>query len=133
MKHREIKRNTVKSTRQLAKYSYLIIMKATIILLSSFIMGCLCIPKNDLTCSICVDVVTDIDNFITSDTTEQEIVDFVKEVKSSSTYSPLCQYFFRYVSPWGPSFLQTFTLISSVLTWWRSSFLVLLKDWWRTI
>merc|ERR1712080_40183 len=39
-------------------------------------------PKVDnvLTCSICTDVMTDIDNFITSDTTEQQIVDFAKEV-----------------------------------------------------
>merc|ERR1711862_815378 len=37
-------------------------------------------PKNDLTCSICVDVVTDLDNFITSDTTEQQIVDFVEQI-----------------------------------------------------
>jgi len=37
------------------------------------------------------------------------------------------------VSPWGPSFHQFSSLISSVLTWWRSSFLALLKDWWRTI
>merc|ERR1712179_289386 len=71
---------TITSNRQLAKYSYLITMNTTVILLSSLIMSCLCTPKNDLTCSICVDVVTDIDNFITSDTTEQEIVDFVKEI-----------------------------------------------------
>merc|ERR1712113_520089 len=36
--------------------------------------------KNELTCSICMDVMTDLDEFITSDTTEQEIVDFVKQL-----------------------------------------------------
>ena len=37
-------------------------------------------PRNELTCSICVDVLTDLDNFITSDTTEQDIVDFAKNL-----------------------------------------------------
>ena len=36
--------------------------------------------ENDLTCDICVDVMTDIDDFITSDTTEQQLVDFIKQV-----------------------------------------------------
>ena len=36
--------------------------------------------RNLLTCDICLDVVTDIDNFITSDTTEQQIVEYVEEV-----------------------------------------------------
>merc|ERR1712189_58225 len=40
------------------------------------------VPKsrNDLTCSICVDIITDLDNFITSDTTEDQIVAFAKEI-----------------------------------------------------
>merc|ERR1711864_40458 len=40
------------------------------------------IPKtaNDLTCTICVDIVTDIDEFITSETTEQQIIDFVEQL-----------------------------------------------------
>eukprot|EP00092_Neocalanus_flemingeri_P034800 GFUD01037872.1.p1 GENE.GFUD01037872.1~~GFUD01037872.1.p1 ORF type:complete len:106 (-),score=32.74 GFUD01037872.1:85-402(-) len=37
-------------------------------------------PRNDLTCPICLDIMTDLDNFITSDTTEQEIIDFVKQI-----------------------------------------------------
>ena len=37
--------------------------------------------KNELTCEICVDIITDLDNWLTSDKTEQEIVDFMKEVK----------------------------------------------------
>merc|ERR1712168_1419470 len=36
--------------------------------------------RNQLTCDICVDIITDLDNFITSDTTEQQIIDFVKEI-----------------------------------------------------
>ena len=36
--------------------------------------------KNELTCEICVDVITDLDNWLTSDATEQDIVDFVKGV-----------------------------------------------------
>merc|ERR1711899_39503 len=36
--------------------------------------------ENDLTCDICVDVMTDIDDFITSDTTEQQLVDFIKQL-----------------------------------------------------
>merc|ERR1712027_21728 len=58
-------------------------MKIITLLLTSLIMGCLCAPKNDLTCSICVDVVTDLDNFITSDTTEQQIIDFVEQICSA--------------------------------------------------
>ena len=55
-------------------------MKAVFVLLSCLMASALCAPKNDLTCSICVDVVTDLDNFITSDTTEQQIIDFVEQV-----------------------------------------------------
>ncbi|XP_023330261.1 prosaposin [Eurytemora carolleeae] len=36
--------------------------------------------KNELTCDICIDVITDLDNWLTSDKTEQEIVDFMKEI-----------------------------------------------------
>merc|ERR1712212_485859 len=32
------------------------------------------------TCSICLDIITDLDNFITSDTTEDQIVAFAKEI-----------------------------------------------------
>merc|ERR1711970_1438663 len=35
---------------------------------------------NQLTCDICIDIVTDIDEWLTDDKTEQEIVDFVKEL-----------------------------------------------------
>merc|ERR1712072_3811 len=55
-------------------------MKAVFVLLSCLMASALCAPKNDLTCSICIDVVTDIDNFITSDTTEQQIVEFVEQI-----------------------------------------------------
>ena len=36
--------------------------------------------EKGLLCDICVDVMTDIDDFITSDTTEQQLVDFIKQV-----------------------------------------------------
>merc|ERR1711936_157353 len=49
------------------------------ILLSCLVLSSLSAPKNALTCTICLDVVTDLDNFITSDTTEQQIVDPVKQ------------------------------------------------------
>merc|ERR1739838_345416 len=55
-------------------------MKAVLAILSCLLASTLSAPKNDLTCSICVDVVTDIDNFITSDTTEQQIVEFVEQI-----------------------------------------------------
>merc|ERR1712189_3413 len=55
-------------------------MKAVLVLLSCLLATAFSAPKNDLTCSICVDIVTDLDNFITSDTTEQEIVHFVEQI-----------------------------------------------------
>ena len=33
-------------------------------------------PSNDLLCTICLDIVTDIDSWITSDSTEDQIVDW---------------------------------------------------------
>merc|ERR1712158_227588 len=55
-------------------------MKAALFLLSALVASAFAAPKNELTCSICIDVITDLDNFITSDTTEQQIVDFAKEL-----------------------------------------------------
>merc|ERR1711890_42177 len=40
-------------------------------------------PRNDLTCNLCVTVLTQLDNFITSDTTEGEIVEFVEQICSA--------------------------------------------------
>ena len=37
------------------------------------------LPRS-LTCDICVDVVTDLDEWLTSDTTEQQIVEWVEQV-----------------------------------------------------
>merc|ERR1719275_138083 len=53
-------------------------MKATFFLLSALVASSLAVPKNrnELTCSICIDL----DNFITSDTTEDQIVQFFKEL-----------------------------------------------------
>merc|ERR1739838_1257924 len=64
-------------------------MKAVLAILSCLLASTLSAPKNDLTCSICVDVVTDIDNFITSDTTEQQIVEFVEQICSALVESQL--------------------------------------------
>merc|ERR1712106_1089437 len=52
------------------------------ILIASLVLAASAIPqpRNELTCDICVDIMTDLDNFITSDTTEQQIIDFVKEI-----------------------------------------------------
>merc|ERR1712123_2307 len=37
-------------------------------------------PRNELTCQICIDIVTDFDNWLTSDKTEEEIIGYVKEL-----------------------------------------------------
>merc|ERR1719273_1574566 len=37
-------------------------------------------PKYDLGCELCVDIVTDLDNWITGDETEDEIVQFVEQI-----------------------------------------------------
>merc|ERR1712113_675197 len=52
------------------------------LLISALVASTFAAPKasNDLTCSICVDVVTDIDEFITEDTTIQQIMDFAKQL-----------------------------------------------------
>ena len=96
-------------------------MKAVFVLLSCLMASTLCAPKNDLTCSICVDVVTDLDNFITSDTTEQQIIDFVEQV---SFYSFILTFQFfnlvihRFVLLWVPSCL---TLQLPAMLWWNLS------------
>merc|ERR1711974_360070 len=59
-----------------------VIMKV-LILLASLVLAASALvqPRNELTCSICMDIMTDLDDFITSDTTEQEIVDFIKQIR----------------------------------------------------
>lgn len=37
-------------------------------------------PRNVLTCSICKDIITEIDEWITSDKTEQDIIDFFNQI-----------------------------------------------------
>eukprot|EP00091_Calanus_sinicus_P019195 TRINITY_DN470_c0_g1_i12.p1 TRINITY_DN470_c0_g1~~TRINITY_DN470_c0_g1_i12.p1 ORF type:complete len:106 (-),score=46.95 TRINITY_DN470_c0_g1_i12:107-424(-) len=53
-----------------------------LILIASLVLAASAIPqpRNELTCDICMDIMTDLDNFITSDTTEGEIIDFVKQI-----------------------------------------------------
>ena len=48
----------------------------------------------DLTCDICVDVVTDLDEWLTSDTTEQQIVEWVEQVKGPLKTASSCQQWF---------------------------------------
>merc|ERR1712203_1195185 len=57
-------------------------MKAALFLLSALVASSQAVPKsrNELTCSICIDIITDLDNFITSDTTEDQIVQFFNEL-----------------------------------------------------
>merc|ERR1712226_1539534 len=58
-------------------------MKTSILLCSVLFASTFAfVPKsrNNLTCSICLDIITDLDNFITSDTTEDQIVAFAKEI-----------------------------------------------------
>merc|ERR1712098_713166 len=40
-------------------------------------------PRNELTCSLCTDIITDIDEFLTSETTENEIIAFVEQLCSA--------------------------------------------------
>ena len=82
-------------------------MKIPLILLASLLASVSSIPKvliqekdskklisqdgNALTCAICIDLVTDIDEFLTSDTTEDQIVQFVEQVficQVILTYTP---------------------------------------------
>lgn len=39
------------------------------------------LPSNELTCTICIDIITDIDEWLTSEKTEDEIIEFVKQVE----------------------------------------------------
>merc|ERR1712083_1208914 len=56
----------------------ILILLCSVLIASTFAF----VPKsrNNLTCSICLDIITDLDNFITSDTTEDQIVAFAKEI-----------------------------------------------------
>ena len=56
-------------------------MKAALIL-SALLATALALPKNrvDLTCEICIDVMTDIDDFITNEATEEQIVAYFQEL-----------------------------------------------------
>ena len=55
------------------------IMHASFLLPLLLAGAVLAAPKtdNDLTCSICIDIVTQIDNYITSDTTEQQVTPII--------------------------------------------------------
>ena len=44
-------------------------------------------PRNVLFCDICVDIVTDIDEFLVSEPTEQAVIEFVSQVKHNKSRS----------------------------------------------
>ena len=50
------------------------------LLLAATLALALAAPRNQLTCDICTDVITDLGNFITDETTEGQIVDWFKEI-----------------------------------------------------
>ena len=54
-------------------------LAAALLLLSSLVSGQAEQPK-DLLCDICVDIVTDLDEWITSDSTMDDIINFVEGV-----------------------------------------------------
>ena len=41
----------------------------------------------DLLCDICIDVITDLDQWLTSDSTEDQIVEWIEQVKVLLTFS----------------------------------------------
>merc|ERR1712112_171660 len=54
----------------------------TAILVSVLLASCLALPKTEsiLTCNLCIDIITDIDEFLTSDPTEQAVVEFAEQI-----------------------------------------------------
>ena len=59
-------------------------LAASLLLLSSLVSCDQAEQPKDLLCDICVDVVTDIDEWITSDSTLDEIIEFVENVSSDA-------------------------------------------------
>jgi len=55
-------------------------MKVAFFLMSALVASTMSAPKNTLTCTLCTDIIGDLADFITDDTTEQQIVDFAKEL-----------------------------------------------------
>jgi len=51
-----------------------------LILLACMFASTMAAPKNELTCTLCTDIITDLDAWLTSDKTEQEIIDFVAQI-----------------------------------------------------
>merc|ERR1712243_431409 len=53
----------------------------TIILLSALLASCLALPKTEsILTNLCIDIITDIDEFLTSDPTEQAVVEFAEQI-----------------------------------------------------
>merc|ERR1712080_791784 len=62
------------------KVSILLLLLSLSMLLATAMASTQARVGNTLTCSICVDVVTDVDEWLTCDKTEQEIVELLEEV-----------------------------------------------------
>merc|ERR1712147_589759 len=60
-------------------------------------------PRNELTCQLCVDIVTDLDNWLTDDKTEQEIVDFVKQLCAALGQRQSGSNNYLHTNPWSVS------------------------------
>ena len=59
-------------------------LASALLLLSSLVSCSLADQPKDLLCDICIDVVTDLDEWITSDSTMDDIINFVEGVTLKS-------------------------------------------------
>merc|ERR1712154_436520 len=86
------------------------------LLISAFVASTFAAPKasNELTCTICVDVITDLDNFITDATTEEQIVAFSRRSATVSAASWALQLWRRSAMPCSrTTFLRSSTTSST--------------------
>merc|ERR1739848_503882 len=73
--------------------------------------------RNELTCNICMDIMTDLDNFITSETTEQQIVDQIKEI--CKALGQIIDGLRRRVTFWSAASSRASSTLSYTTTWTR--------------
>merc|ERR1712049_28617 len=66
---------------KLIQYQYIFFRMLKLVVLSCLLGLSLSAPKskNELTCTICTDVLTDLSEWVTSETTEQEIITFLED------------------------------------------------------
>ena len=93
-------------------------LAASLLLLSSLVSCDQAEQPKDLLCDICIDIVTDLDEWITSDSTMADIIEFVEGVSISLVslsllmtlwHSPSC------AGPWAPSPLSWSCCVTP---WW---------------